>query len=114
MTLTKEQMPALVLPSEAVEVPELGGSVRVTGLLLRDRLAIFSDLRDPESEPAPGEKFRHVAAMLAASVVDAAGQKLYTEPQWEMFGAVHFEAALKLYVVAKRLSGLASEDAKKN
>lgn len=107
MALKRDQIPAPVLPKEAHEVPELGGEVIVRGLLLRERLALFDDAQG-------GERFGHLSAVLSACVIDADGQQIWTAEQWEQFGASHFEAALKLFNVAKRLSGLDAEERKKN
>ena len=51
--------------------------------------------------------------MLASCVVDAKHQQIYTAEQWEEFGGVYAERALALWEVAKRLSGLGGDDAKK-
>lgn len=107
MTLKKAEIKPPVLPKEAVEVAELGGEVVVRGLLLRERLALF--------DAANGsERYGHLSAVLAASVIDGDGEPIYTAQEWEEFGAVHFEAALKLFNVARRLSGLDAEERKKN
>ena len=108
MALKKADIKPPVLPKETVEVDALGGEVVVRGLLLRERLALFDDARDG------GERFGHLSAVLAACVVDADGKQVFTVDEWEQFGAVHFEAALKLFNVAQRLSGLDVEGAKKN
>lgn len=93
-------------PSEAVQVDAMGGEVVVRGLLLRDRLALAT--------AGGADKFGQVSALLAASVVDADGEPVWTQQQWEAFGARHFEEALRLFVVAQRLSGLDAEETEKN
>lgn len=108
MALKKADIKPPVLPREAVEVVELGGEVVVRGLLLRERLALFDDAL------AGAQKYGHISAVLAACVVDAEGEPVYTVEQWEQFGAAHFEAALALFKVAQRLSGLDVEERKKN
>lgn len=107
MALKRDQIAAPVLPKEAVEVPEMGGEVVVRGLLLRERLALFDDAKG-------GERYGHISAVLAACVVDADGRQVWSAEQWEQFGARHFEAALRLFDVARRLSGLDAEERKKN
>lgn len=91
-------------PKEAVTVDSLGGEVIVRGLLLRDRLELATT----------SDKFAAVSALLAATVVDADGEQLWTQGDWEAFGARHYDDALRLFVVAQRLSGLAGEEAEKN
>lgn len=107
MVLSKADIKAPVLPKETVEVPELGGAVIVRGLLLRERLALFDAANK-------GDRFGHLASLLASCVIDAEGRQLWTVDEWEQFGAQHFEAALRLFEVAGRLAGLDVEAAKKN
>ena len=49
-----------------------------------------------------------------ASVVGPDDRPLLTEDEWERFGGRHFTAALKLFNVARRLTGLDAEDVAKN
>lgn len=107
-TLTRNQISVPALPRETVAVPALGGDVIVRGLLLRDRLAMF------DAQRKDGDSFRRTAQLLARSVVDDQDQPLLSETEWEAFGAVHFEAALDLFGVAWRLSGLDVEVVEKN
>ena len=105
--LKKGDVKRPVLPKETVTVPELGGDVVVRGLLLSERLAIFS--------PREGvNQFAHIGELLAATVVDCAGEAIFTATEWEEFGAKDFSAALNLFQVARRLSGLDVEVQQKN
>ena len=105
--IKKSATSAPAIPEETVKVPELGGEVLVRGLLLKDRLAI-----------ALAEGYERMAAMLAACVFakDDAGATvpLWTADEWERFGAVHYEAALKLWDVTRKLADLDGEAAAKN
>lgn len=87
-------------PMETVELEGVG-EVIVRGLMLRDRLALMS---------TGGEAIDKVAPMLAATVVDDDRQPLWTAEQWEAFGARNFDACLRLFDVAQRLSGLKPEE----
>lgn len=106
MALKKADIKPPVLPKEAVQVDELGGEVIVRGLLLRERVQLF--------QSGGGEWSARVSQMLAATVIDADGAPIYTAQQWEEFGAQHFDACARLLAVANRLSGLSTEDARKN
>lgn len=103
--LKKDNIPAPVLPKEVVEVAELGGDVVVRGLLLKDRLSLFKAADDGAA---------HVSKLLSATVIDADDQPVYSEQQWEEFGSKNFAAVLRLFDVARRLSGLQAEVATKN
>lgn len=106
--ISKANIAAPVLPKETVEVSALGGEVIVRGLLLSERLALFAGIRED------GNAFAHLPSMLAATVQDADGLQVFSEQEWEAFGAKHFEAALSLFAVARKLSGLDAEVAEKN
>lgn len=103
--LERGAVPAPTLPKRTVEVPELGGEVIVRGLLLADRLAVLS---------SPGVDYGRMSRLLAASVVLADGEPLWSAAEWEEFGAQHFEAASRIFDVALELSGLKGEAAEKN
>jgi hypothetical protein len=102
MAIKKSQITAPTLPEETVDVQELGGEIIVRGLLLKDKLSL--SLRDD---------YGRVAAMLAVCVVDAERQPVFTEEQWEAYGAQHFSSAMNLWDIAQRLSGMNLEGAKK-
>jgi hypothetical protein len=104
--LKKADIKPPVLPKETVDVPELGGEVVVCGLLLRDRIALFTQ--------ADEHNHAHLSKLLASTVTDAAGEQVYTVDEWERFGALHFDACIRLFNVARRLSGLNAEVAQKN
>lgn len=101
---------APVLPeSQVVPVPELGGDVVVRPLLLSDRLALAAQRVDGHAKD-----FAHFAGLLAMSVVDANNEPLFTRDEWEVWGARHYAATLKIWDVAYELSGLGQESAEKN
>ena len=92
---------------ESVNVPELGGEVLVRGMMLKDRLAV-----------SLADGYERMGAMLSVCVY-AAGEKgatvpLWSADEWERFGSKHYEAALKLWDVTRRLSDLDGVAAAKN
>lgn len=105
--LNKADIKRPTLPKETVDVPELGGEVVVQGLRLRERLAIFADREG-------AQKFAHVGELLAAVVVDGAGEPIFTAEEWDEFGSKNYAAAINLFQVARRLSGLEVEVQQKN
>jgi hypothetical protein len=107
MALSKKDVKRPVLPRKTVEVPEMGGEVIVRGLLLKDRLAI-ADISGKDQD------FGRVSKVLAATVVDADDQPLYSIAEWEEFGAQHFAAAMRVFEVALEMSGFKAEVLEKN
>ena len=107
MVLTKESIAAPALPRETVPVPALGGDVVVRGLRLSERLALSMSVTQ-------AERFRMVPALLALTVIDVAGEPVFSEDQWEAFGALHLVDTMALFDVAKRLSGMDEDALKKS
>ena len=107
MALDRSAVTLPALPREDVALPELGGDVTVRGLLLKERMAIFAGLREDGG-------FASLAQLLHLAVVGPDDRPLLSEEEWERFGGVHFAAALRVFAVAKRLSGLDAEAVEKN
>ncbi|HWO99202.1 MAG TPA: hypothetical protein VNL74_01040 [Methylococcus sp.] len=101
--LKRSQIDRPVRKREAMDCPELCGEVVVQALLLRDKIEFLQE----------GSGAGHVSRLLAATVVDADGEPLFTADEWEVFGADHIEAVNRLFEVAARLSGLSLEHAEK-
>lgn len=98
--VNKANVPPPALPKQVVDVPELGGEVIVRGLLLSDRLAVYRKAKTDDL---------FISDLLACTVVDSENEPIYTKEQWEEFGSSNFNQSLKLYKVAKELSGLDAE-----
>lgn len=130
--------PPLALRREPVELPELGGSVIVRGLLgselfaiqaLRQR-ALRANAPEPEPESEGAEAplagppeitlaqlagyGRHVSEMLALAVQDGDGVGLYGADEWEIFAQHYPDAYSRLHRVAERLSGMNLQATEKN
>lgn len=109
---------------ETVEVEELGGEVIVRGTMLDERLALVFGVLPPQPvegdapvEAAPEDpraQYGHIARLLAYAVVDADGEPIFSAADWQEFGGLHYAATLRLYGIAKRLSGMDTEAGKKN
>lgn len=117
------------LAKQTVEVEALGGEVVVRGLLLVERLAVTSRLvalrqkapkpTEPPAEQAGPYDPQHdintvIPMLLAIAVVDAEGEPLWTESQWQAFGGRHQAQALALFNVAWDLAGLNEKALEKN
>jgi hypothetical protein len=103
--IKKTDVSTPMLPKETLEVPELKGSVVVCGLLLSDRLQVMRDAKNGDIK---------LSKLLAMTVIDADSKPLFTEEEWEIFGANNFKACLSIFNVAKRLSGFDAEVIAKN
>lgn len=112
MRIKKSDVKAPSLPEELVEVPELGGEVLVRGLGLAGRMALSQEFKSTYGPTA--RSFGHLAPLLAASVLDADDEPLYTAAEWEAWGSTNYVAALRLWDIAWRLSDLDGKEAAKN
>jgi hypothetical protein len=113
------------LPRETVEVEALGGDVVVRGLLLTERMKLESrmtqaaqEAREAAPKGAADNLDAGVAAvlpmLLAATVLDADSNPLWTTDEWQIFGGKHPQQAVALFNVAWRLAGLDRADNEKN
>lgn len=100
------------LPREAVDVPELGGTVFIRALRAdeRDRLDAHV-FRDGNRDLT---NFR--ARMVAYAICDAQGNSLCSDPEKEapQLGSLSSSTIGRMYDAAKRLNGLTVDDAEKN
>lgn len=112
-TIARDQVLAVHLPEQAVDVPEIGGTVLVRGMSMPQLLAFTAARRralqpqdgetpDQAAERASGEL---VPMLLATTVVLDDGLPVYTAAQWAAFGSQHPQATLALWKVAVQLSG---------
>lgn len=94
------------LRSERHDLPGTG-PVIVRMLKLSERLA----LSRPMADAPEGVDTRDIFAsrLLAASVRTTEGEPLYTQEQWDIFGATQMDAFYTVLEVAMRLSGMDGE-----
>jgi len=122
--IKRANVAAPVLPRETVEVEALGGEVVVQGLLLSDRqdletFMVSLALAGREAAESGGSAqaagmSKVIPRLLHLSVLDADGERVYTEQEWQVFGGAHHVQATALFLVAWRLSGFKKADAVKN
>ena len=104
-----------VLPKETVEVAAIGGEVVVRGLLLTEYLRMKNRIAQANADhSAEDGVYAILPPLLATCVLDASGQPLWTEDEWQAFGAKEPGQALELFNVAARLSGLSRAQDTKN
>lgn len=96
---------------EPVEVPEWGGTVRVRGLTGAERDELEAEIVRANRDGSTRVDTRNLRARLVAlSVVDEAGERLFTCEDIEALGQKSAAALDRVFSVAQRLSGLGDED----
>lgn len=120
--IERSQVKSPVLRKQTVTVPALGGDVIVRGLLLSE-LMQKRQVNDTAKVPQEGESEDRarsraggqvVSFTLARTVTLADGQPLYSEAEWDVFGADHPGDVLDLFKVAESLNGLNQKEVEKN
>lgn len=97
------------LNSEDVPVPEWGGTVRVRALTGEERDAFEIQLAgDGDKKKRDLNNLR--AKLVARSVVDEAGARIFTDDDVHKLGLKSAAALDTVFTVAQRLSGLRKED----
>lgn len=97
-------------PTEDVEVPEWGGTVRVRGLSGAERDAFESSLLGPDGKPSPSRLANFRARLLARTLVDETGNRLFSDSEIKALGEKSGEVLSRLFDVAQRLSGMTRRD----
>jgi hypothetical protein len=109
--LTKQQiLAALDLPTEDVNVPEWGGVVRVRGLTGADRDAFEASVMTGRGRDREVNLRNLRAKLVAMSLVDERGNRLFTDDEAIALGAKSAVALERVFAVAQRLSGLTAAD----
>jgi len=119
--LTKDAIEKVAdLQSESVEVPEWEGSVLVRGLTAADKdklmevASIDAPLGKRDADGNPIEKEVDISVyrlqVVARSLVDKDGQRLFGDDEIHLLGAKNSEAVERVFKVAQRLSKLRRED----
>jgi hypothetical protein len=95
--INRSDVPLPVLPEEETYIAEFGGEVIVKALTLRERLAVGD---------VSGDGASRMLAMLHTCVVDVNREPIFTTEQWEVFAARHMDTIMRLWDIARALSGL--------
>jgi hypothetical protein len=94
------------LKTTDVEVPEWGGTVRVTSLTGTQRDAYGRSMIDKDGKPS-SDGFAH--KLLALAVVGEDGKPLFTLDDVEALGGRNAAALQRVYDAAAKLNGLAPD-----
>ena len=91
------------LPAETVSVPEWGGEVRVRVLTGTERDAMSAAMVGADRQL---DLSTYKLRLVAASLVDEQGQRLFADAEIAMLGAKSSLALERVFVVADRLNAL--------
>lgn len=109
--LSKDQiLKAQDLTTEEVEIPEWGGTVLVRGLNGRQRDEFEGSMVERRGRRAVMNTANMRAKLVAWSVVDENGERLFNNGDIPELGEHSAAAVNRIYNVAARLSGLSDED----
>lgn len=98
------------LPTEDVSVPELGGMVTVRGLSAADRDEFERQMWVQRGKNREFNLKNVRARLVALSLVDDAGARLFTDDDVDALGLVRADVMDRLFSTAQRLSGLRDKD----
>lgn len=98
------------LVTETVEVPEWGGSVLVKSLTGAERDQFEAAIVEQKGRDTKVNMRNARARLVALSVVDEEGKKLFSPNDVSLLGAKSAAALQRVFNVAMRLSGISEED----
>lgn len=102
--LTRDNILAVELKTERVKVPELGGEVIVAEMTGLAREEYEGLIFDGKGKIAADKSLR--ACLVACTVVDEAGELLFTKADVDALSRKSAQALQRIYAVAERLNGL--------
>jgi hypothetical protein len=98
------------LKTEDVDVPEWGGTVRVRAFSGRERDAFEASLVRGDGKDRKVDLTNMRARLVALTVVDESGQKVFTQDDVDLLGAKSGAALDRVFCVAQKLNGLSGAD----
>lgn len=107
-----EILAAADLQYDDVSVPEWGGTVRVRGLTGRERDAFEAAVTSAKGKDVKLNLQNVRARLVALSVVDADGARIFDERDIGALGEKSAQALERVFQAAMRLSGLTPTDVK--
>jgi hypothetical protein len=98
------------LRTEVVQVPEWSGAVNVRELTGSERDSFEASIVDLKSAGGDVNADNIRAKLVARTVVDDAGERLFTDDDVAELGKLSAGALSRVYNVAARLSGITADD----
>jgi hypothetical protein len=112
--LSRDDLLSSALPSEVVDVPEVGGKVTVRGLKASEVDAYQQTMieRDEAGNVRPKLDLHNVrAGLVARCLVDENGERMFTDDEIHLVGDMSGAVVDRLWNVARRLSGMEENQA---
>jgi len=98
------------LQTEDVEVPDWGGAVRVRSFTGRERDAFEASMVRGDGRDRKVDLTNMRARLVGLTVIDEAGQRLFTDEEVDLLGAKSGAALDRVFAVAQKLNGLSGAD----
>ena len=98
------------LKTQDVEVPEWGGAVRVRAFTGRERDAFEASMVRGDGKDRKVDLTNMRARLVALSVVDEAGQRVFTDDEVDLLGTKSGAALDRVFALAQELNGLSGAD----
>ena len=98
------------LKSQDIDVPEWGGAVRVRAFTGRERDAFEASMVRGDGKDRKVDLTNMRARLVALSVVDEAGQRVFTDDEVDLLGAKSGAALDRVFAAAQELNGLSGAD----
>lgn len=98
------------LPTEDIEVPEWGGTVRVRSLTGAERDAFEASIVDARGKTPQVNPRNMRAKLVALTVIDEDGKRVFGDADVSALGGKSASALNRVFEVAQRLSGLTEAD----
>ena len=98
------------LKTQDVDVPEWGGTVRVRAFTGRERDAFEASMVRGDGKDRKVDLTNMRARLVALSVVDEAGQRVFSDEEVDLLGAKSGSALDRVFAVAQELNGLSGAD----
>ena len=98
------------LQTEDVEVPDWGGAVRVRSFTGRERDAFEASMVRGDGRDRKVDLTNMRARLVGLTVIDEAGQRLFTDEEVDLLGAKSGAALDRVFAIAQKLNGLSGAD----
>lgn len=100
------------LPTQDVEVPEWGGTVRVRGLTGAERDKLESSLVETKGNSVTQNMDHYRAKIVVLAAIDDKGYPLFEQKHIKKLSAKSAKALDRVAEAASKLSGMSQEDVK--